>query len=68
MPSNWDYIKAAIDEEIDDGGASCEAAIYYHIACPHYAGDPRAHCRGTDNPDRAMCVACKAEWLEEEYE
>ena len=31
-PTNWDYIKAALDEEIDDGGASQEAAIWYHIA------------------------------------
>ena len=68
MPSNWDYIKAAIDEEIDDGGASAESVIYYYIACPYYGNDVKAHCNDTDEPDRKTCVACKAEWLEMEYE
>lgn len=68
MPSNWDYIKAAIDGEIDDGGASAESTIFYSIACPYYCGDKKAYCRDTDEPSRDMCVACKAEWLEAEYE
>ena len=68
MATNWEYIKAAIDGEIDDGGASAEAAIYYHIACPRYDGDPKAKCTGADKPTREMCASCKAEWLEDEYE
>ena len=68
MATNWEYIKAAIDGDIDDGGASEEAAIYYHIACPYYGRDPRGKCVDNDVPTRQMCVECKAEWLEAEYE
>ena len=68
MATNWEYIKAAIDGDIDDGGASEEAAIFYHITCPHYAGDPTAKCRNIDKPTRQMCVECKGDWLEAEYE
>ena len=68
MATNWEYIKAAIDGEIDDGGAAAESTIFYNIACPYYGEDPKAKCRGVDKPTRQMCVECKAEWLEEEYE
>lgn len=67
-PTNWDYIKAAIDDEIDDGGAARESTIFYNIACPYYGNNPEAHCHGMKETNRDMCSACKAEWLEKEYE
>lgn len=69
MPTNWDYIKAAIDDEIDDGGAARESTIFYNIACPYRYSDPDAKCNGIKiMPDRDLCSACKAEWLDKEYE
>ena len=67
--TNWDYMKLAIDGEIDDGGASYEATIHYSIACPYFYGDPRAKCNGKDvEPNRDLCVECKEQWLNDEYE
>lgn len=68
--TNLEYLIAALTGQIDDGGASEEAAIYYNIDCPYFHGDPRAHCRGLDceNITREVCVACKAEWLESEVD
>lgn len=66
--TNWEYIKAAIDDEIDDDGASWEAAIYYHIECPHCNGQGPCRDVGYKGVTREMCVRCKAEWLEEEFE
>lgn len=73
--TNWEFLKAALDDQIDDGGASCEAEIFYHINCPYYWGDERSKCKDVDVDDlmdddekRRMCVECKTEWLEREYE
>lgn len=67
--TNWEMIKAAIDDEIDDGGASRESSIYYDIACPYRGNDPEAVCHGVKGmPTREMCVECKEKWLEKEYE
>lgn len=46
----------------DDGFASYEAMVYYHIECPYYAGDKRCHCNNQDI-NRETCVECKMEWL-----
>lgn len=70
MATNWEYLKAAIDGDIDDGGASEECAIFYHIACPYRGGDTAAECHGKKYEEitRPMCVECKWKWLEAEYE
>lgn len=71
--TNKEYIIACLNDEIDDGGASFEACVYYNIACPYTVGDERAHCYNLPsaaNDDyterRKRCFACKAEWLESE--
>lgn len=64
---NREYIIAALTNQIDDGGASEEATIYYNIACPYYDGDPRCHCRNGEI-NRDTCVACKSEWLDSEVD
>ena len=68
---NREYIAALLDDEnyIDDGGASYESVVYYHIDCPYYSGDKRAHCRGKGHEmTREQCTACKMEWLEMEVD
>ena len=68
MATNWEYIKAAIDGDIDDGGAARESTRFYNINCPYTERDPRAKCKGVVEPTRDMCQWCKEEWLEAEYE
>lgn len=65
--TNREYLIAALTDQIDDGCASEEAAIYYNIACPYYANDPRSKCRYREL-DRETCVACKWEWLDSEVD
>ena len=43
--TNQEYLIAALNDEIDDGGAAREAVIHYNIACPYTLGDKRALCR-----------------------
>ena len=67
--TNWEMMKAAIDDEIDDGGAEKEAFIYYNIECPHCGND--RECKDVSQLEeitREMCVRCKEKWLNEEYE
>ena len=66
--TNKEYILACLNDEIDDGGASYEACVHYHIACPYGESDERAPChgKGLDYPNRKNCVACKLDWLESE--
>lgn len=61
--TNREYLIAALTDQIDDGGVSEEAAIYYNIACPYYDGDPRCHCNKAEI-NRETCVVCKLEWLQ----
>jgi len=81
--TNQEMLIAALNGEIDDGGASWEAWIYYSIKCPYFSGDRRCHCypiyyrmgktekvrfcEGVE-PTRELCVRCKAEWLESEVD
>lgn len=55
------------DSFIDDGGASYEAMVFYHIACPYFEGDRRCKCRSGDI-NRENCYQCKEEWLDSEVE
>lgn len=49
---------------IDDGGASEEAEVHYHINCPYFLGDKRALCHNKkDEICRDICVECKRNWL-----
>lgn len=62
--TNQEYLIAALNDEIDDGGASWEAVIHYNIACPYTLGDKRALCRShTTRMSRETCVQCKEAWL-----
>lgn len=55
--------------EIDDGGASEEAEIHYHVNCPYFGGDERALCHDRENDiDRELCVECKRKWLLQEVD
>lgn len=81
--TNQEMLIAALNGEIDDGGASWEAWMHYHINCPYFGGDRRCRCYPEDyrqgkadgvkfkdaaEPERDMCVRCKAEWLESEVD
>ena len=70
--TNKEYIIACLNDEIDDGGASWESCVHYHINCPYTCGDKRAHCFNHGNDfdfiNRENCVACKMEWLESEVD
>lgn len=54
---------------IDDGGASYEAMVYYNIDCPYVYSDERAMC---DNDlikiSRDTCFRCKVRWLDSEVD
>lgn len=53
----------------DDGGATEEFVIHYHINCPHKAGSHEGLCNGVGGvPARDMCVTCKMDWLLQEVE
>lgn len=54
---------------IDDGGASKEAEVHYHINCPYFGGDKRALCHNRENDiNRELCVDCKRKWLLQEVD
>lgn len=54
---------------IDDGGASEEAEVHYHINCPYFNGDARASCHNRENDiNRELCVDCKRKWLLQEVD
>lgn len=66
--TNLEYLLKALQDEIDDGGASFEAAVYYNIACPYIDICMDMPCIGKDKePSRKLCVECKMKWLEEEH-
>lgn len=67
MPTNLDYIIAALTDQIDDGGASYEAVVHYHISCPHYEGEENLAC-DNEGISREVCVQCKMAWLGKEYD
>lgn len=54
---------------IDDGGASYEAMVYYNIDCPYICGDERTMC-GNDlsKISRDTCFRCKVRWLNSEVD
>jgi hypothetical protein len=57
--------------DIDDGGASEEAMIYYNIACPYFVGDERAECKNNSplkTATREQCFKCKYNWLTNEVD
>lgn len=81
--TNQEFLIAALQDDIDDGGASQEACIYYNIGYPYFDDDRKRHCypvyyrmgktgkvryKEFLDPSREMCVRCKAEWLESEVD
>lgn len=59
------YIKKIENIDFDNGGATEEAEIRYHINCPYYGGDKRAECYGSnDDINEDQCYFCKYKWLE----
>ena len=65
--TNQEYLIAALNDEFDDGGASREAAIHYHICCPYRGSDSRSECKDKEI-SREVCGLCKEKWLESEVE
>ena len=63
--TNLENLISVLSGEVDDGGASFEAAVHYNIACPHYSGMDGLRCENRE-PCREICVECKMEWLETE--
>lgn len=55
---------------IDDGGATEEAEVHYHINCPYFGRDERALCHGCKLSDvgRDLCIKCKFQWLLDEVD
>lgn len=54
---------------IDDGGATEESEIHYHVKCPYFGGDERALCHNRENDiGRELCVECKRNWLLQEID
>lgn len=64
--TNKEALIMALNDEFDDGGASYESWIHYHIKCPYRAGNPKALCFGELTPQRKLCFDCKEKWLESE--
>ena len=57
-----------LQDDFDDGAYS-ESVIAYHVECPYFSGDKRAHCHESKEPDRfGICMACKDEWLSAEVD
>ena len=48
---------------IDDGGATEEAEVHYHINCPFTSDDEEAMCYGSIDINREQCVKCKYNFL-----
>lgn len=67
--TNRKYMVALLQNEsfVDDGGASYEALVYYHINCPYFDGDKRCLCRNNEI-NRENCYACKEKWLNSEVD
>ena len=66
--TNREMLIKALTDEFDDGGYT-ESVIAYHVECPYFSGDKRAHCREEKEPNRfSICMACKLEWLEAEVD
>lgn len=63
--TNLQYLIACLTDQIDDGGASFEAAVHYHIACPHFLCDENLPCEDQE-PSRKVCYPCKVAWLNAE--
>ena len=53
---------------IDDGGATEEAEVHYHIDCPNTGRDERALCVQGNKYCRDVCVECKIQWLLDEVD
>lgn len=53
---------------IDDGGATEEAEVHYHIDCPYTGRDERALCVQGKKYCRDVCVECKIQWLLDEVD
>lgn len=55
--------------DIDDGGASYEAMVYYHVNCPYFCNDERALCGNeVGKVARDTCFRCKETWLDSEVD
>lgn len=67
MPTNLEYIIAALSDEIDDGGASFEAVVHYNLSCPHFSDEKGLPCDYAEI-SRELCVQCKMDWLGKEYD
>jgi hypothetical protein len=71
-PTNRDYLIAALAEEIDDGGASFESAVRYHVDCPYCStadclNEHENNQYGTADYHQG-CVRCKISWLLRGYD
>ena len=54
---------------IDDGGATEESEVHYHLKCPYFGFDERALCHNReDDIGRELCVECKRNWLLQEID
>lgn len=69
--TNQQVLISVLKDELDDGGSSREAWVYYNIDCPYSAGDERCFCVESEDAKtrtRETCVACKEKWLESEVD
>ncbi len=70
--TNKEYLIAALNDEIDDGGASYESVAQYHISCPYiHSSDCLNHYEGNEYGTKEYeegCLRCKMAWLDREYD
>lgn len=66
--TNREMLIKALQDDFDDYAYS-ESVIAYHVECPYFSGDKRAHCHESKEPDRfGICMACKLEWLDQKVD
>lgn len=77
-PTNRDYLIAALTDSIDDGGASHDSVLVYHIDCPYGSLAQYglfANCLNKHEKNKYGtieyadgCFRCKLSWLNRKYD
>lgn len=52
--------------DLTNTGTEYESMVFHNIRCPYIHHDDRAKCNYNDDVGRALCTACRMEWLEDD--